>query len=146
MTDHLWNLQVSFKIKLITTKMWSRFQGLTATWGDSTHFKKGVNYWISSLNLATLLHSTVILVICQWCRSWWRRAEMCLLFMALENFDVLCKQTTTASMSAFWTLWLSSRQILLKTIELFLAKLGEWVPWIKYISIVPGFKMLISFQ
>lgn len=51
--------------------------------------------------------------------------------MSLEHFDVQCKQTSAASMSAFWTLWLSSRKILLKIIEVFLAKLGGWSPWIK---------------
>jgi len=48
--DHLWNLQIPFKIKVITSKMWSRIQELTAIWRDGTHFKKGgVHYWLSSL-------------------------------------------------------------------------------------------------
>lgn len=132
MMDDFQNLQVSFEIKVITSKMWSRFQELRATWGNGTHFKKGrAPYWISSLNLATLLYSTVILVTCQWCSSWWRKANVSSSFMSLENFDVLCNQTTAANTSAFWTLWVSSRQIVLKTRELFLAKLSGWSPWIK---------------
>lgn len=61
--DHIWNLQVSFKIKVITSKVWSGIQELLAAWRGGTHFKKGgARYCLSSLNLATLLHSTVILV------------------------------------------------------------------------------------
>lgn len=134
MMDYLGNLQVSFKIKGITSKMWSRIQDLTAIWRDGTHFKKGgVHYWLSSLNLATSLHSTVILLTCS---SWRRRTKMCHPLSCLWSILMYSvNKHLQLSMSAFWTLWLSSRHVLLKTIEVFLAKLGGW-SWIKIGSFV----------
>lgn len=136
MMDHLWNLQVSFKIKVITSKMWSRIQELTAIRRDGTHFKKGVHYWLSSLNLATSLHSTVILVTSQWCSSWRRRTKMCHPLSCLWSILMYSVNKHLQQVCLPSELWLSSRKILLKIIEAFLAKLGGWSPWFKIGSFV----------